>query len=140
MLVRNEGAAPATGIRIGAVLIGASAGPQGDVATLFAQPVVRPITPPFTLAAGEERRLRVVVALPRADIQPLEAGGRAMFVPVVAINALYRAGPGDAQAAQAFAVGIERVDSAKLAPLWLDQPARMYDALGTRPYAAALAR
>lgn len=140
LLVRNDGVVPATGIRIGAALIGASAGPPGDVAALFAQPVARPVTPAFALAPGEERRVRIVVALPRADIRPLDAGGRAMFVPVVAVNALYDAGGGDGQAAQAFAVGVERVDSAKLAPLWLDQPARMYDALGTRPYAAAIAR
>lgn len=140
LLVRNDGVVPATGIRIGAVLIGASAGPPGDVAAVFAQPVARPVTPPFALAPGEERRVRIVVALPRADIRPLDAGGRAMFVPVVAVNALYDAGVADGQAAQAFAIGVERVDSAKLAPLWLDQPARMYDALGTRPYAAAIAR
>ncbi|GAA0671151.1 hypothetical protein FHT00_001940 [Sphingomonas insulae] len=140
LLVRNDGAAAATGIRIGATLIGATAGPEGDVAALFAQPVVRPITPPFALGPGEERRVRLVVALPRADIRSLAAGGRAMFVPVVAVNALYQAGRGEGQAAQAFAVGVERVDSAKLAPLWLDQPPRMYDGLGIRPYVVAIAR
>ena len=140
LLVRNTGAAPATGIRIGATLIGATAGPEGDVAAVFAQPVVRPVTPPFALAPGEERRVRVVVALPRAEIRSLAASGRAMFVPVVAVNALYRTGIGEGQAAQAFAVGVERVDSAKLAPFWLDQPPRMYDGLGLRPYAVAIAR
>lgn len=150
LVVRNEGPMPASAIRIGAALIGAATGPPGDVAPLFAQPVVRPITPPFALAPGEERRVRLVVARPRADIEPLQAGGRAMFVPVVAVNLLYDAGGVDAggveaggvegQTAQAFAVGVERVDSAKLAPLWLDQPPRMYDAIGTRPYAVAIAR
>ncbi|MCP3733770.1 hypothetical protein M9979_02595 [Sphingomonas sp. RP10(2022)] len=141
LLVRNDGSAPAAAIRIGAALIGAAAGQGGDVAPLFAQPVVRPATPPFALAPGEERRVRLVVALPRTDIAPLAAGGRAMFVPVVAVNALYEVGtdvPG--QSAAAFAVGVERVDSAKLAPFWLDQPARMHEQLGVRPYGTAIER
>lgn len=140
LLLRNEGTAPAAAIRVGALLMGAAAGPPGDVGPLFAQPVGRPVTPPFGLAPGEERRVRLVVALPRADILPLEAGGRAMFVPVVAVNVWYEAGEVQGQTAQAFAVGVERVDSAKLAPLWLDQPARMFDAIGVRAYAAGVVR
>lgn len=140
LIVRNTGQAPATAIRIGAALTGATPGQGGEVASLFAQPIGRPATPPFALAPGEERRVRIVAALPRAEMQPLEAGGRALIVPVVAINALYDSGGTDGQTAQAFAIGIERVDSAKLAPFWLDQPARMYDGLGIRPYGAAIAR
>ncbi len=140
LLLRNEGSVPAAAIRVGALLMGAAAGPPGDVGPLFAQPVGRPVTPPFGLAPGEERRVRLVVALPRADILPLEAGGRAMFVPVVAVNVLYEAGEVQGQTAQAFAVGVERVDSAKLAPLWLEQPARMFDAIGVRAYAAGVVR
>jgi hypothetical protein len=138
LLLRNDGHAPAVAVRVGALLMGAAAGPPGDVGPLFAQPVGRPVTPPFMLAPGEERRVRLVVALSRADIQPLHAGDRAMFVPVVAVNVLYDAGGLQGQTAQAFAVGIERVDSAKLAPLWLDQPARMFDAIGARAYASGV--
>ncbi len=140
LLLRNEGVAPAAAIRVGALLMGAAAGPPGDVGPLFAQPVGRPVTPPFALPPGEERRLRLVVARSRAEIEPLEAGGRPMFVPVVAVNVLYDAGGMQGQTAQAFAVGVERVDSAKLAPLWLDQPARMFDAIGSRAYAAGVVR
>jgi hypothetical protein len=140
LLLRNEGTVPAGAVRVGALLMGAAAGPPGDVGPLFAQPVGRPVTPPFVLAPGEERRVRLVVALSRAEIQPLEAGGRPMFVPVVAINVLYDAGGMSGQVAQAFAVGVERVDSAKLSPLWLDQPARMFEAIGARAYAAGVVR
>ncbi len=140
LLLRNEGIAPAAAIRVGALLMGAAAGPPGDVGPLFAQPVGRPVTPPFALAPGEERRVRLVVARSRSEIEPLEAGGRPMFVPVVAINVLYDAGGMQGQTAQAYAVGVERVDSAKLSPLWLDQPARMFDAIGSRAYAAGVVR
>ena len=138
--VRNTGNAAAAAIRIGVALTGAGAGQEGDVAALFAAPVGRTAVPPFALGAGETRRVRIVAARPRTDIQPLEAGGKAMFVPVVAINALYDSGSGEGQTGAAFAIGVERVDSAKLVPFRFDQPARMYDALGVRPYAAAVER
>ncbi|NYD90375.1 outer membrane biosynthesis protein TonB [Sphingomonas melonis] len=138
--VRNLGTAPASAIRIGTTLTDAGPGQEGDVAALFAVSVGRPAVPPFALAPGETRRVRIVAALPRTSIRPLEAAGRPMFVPIVAINALYDAGGVEGQNAAAFAIGVERVDSAKLAPFWLDQPPRMYDALGVRPYAAAVER
>ncbi|MFG6283583.1 hypothetical protein [Sphingomonas sp. S6] len=141
LVVRNDGSEPAQAIRIGAALIGATPGQGDEIAPVFDQPVIRPATPPFALGPGEERRIRLVVAQARADIVPLTAGGRTLFVPVVAVNALYDAGPGIAgQSARGFAVGVERVDSAKLAPFWLDQPARMHEQLGVRPYGAGVER
>lgn len=141
LVVRNDGSAPAQAIRIGAALIGATPGQGDEIAPVFDQPVVRPATPPFALGPGEERRIRLVVAQARADIVPLAAGGRTLFVPVVAVNALYDAGAGVAgQSARGFAVGVERVDSAKLGPFWLDQPARMHEQLAVRPYGAGVER
>ena len=141
LVVRNDGSAPAQAIRIGAALIGATPGQGDEIAPVFDQPVVRPAIPPFALGPGEERRIRLVVAQARADIVPLTAGGRTLFVPVVAVNALYDAGAGIAgQSARGFAVGVERVDSAKLAPFWLDQPARMHEQLAVRPYGAGVER
>ncbi len=141
LVVRNDGSVPAQAIRIGAALIGATPGQGDEIAPVFEQPVVRPATAPFALGPGEERRIRLVVAQARADIVPLTAGGRTLFVPVVTVNALYDAGPGIAgQSARGFAVGVERVDSAKLAPFWLDQPARMHEQLAVRPYGAGVER
>jgi len=140
LVVRNTGMHAATGIRIGCALIGAAAGQETTTAALFAAPVARPATPPFGLQPGEERRLRIVAALPRGEIDPLAVGGRAMFVPVVTVNALYDTDGGGGQTARAFAVGVERVDSAKLAPLWLDQPPRMFDGLAVRGYGTAIDR
>ena len=119
------------------------------LAAVNVAPVGRPTTPPFALAAGESRTIRVVSATPRDAIHTLTAANRPMFVPIVAVNARY-AGEGlggglggelaDGQTARAWAIGIERVDSAKLAPFWLDGPARMYDSIAARPHAAALER
>jgi hypothetical protein len=52
---------------------------------------------------------------------------------------LYRAAEDrDGQTAQSFAVGIERVDSPKLAPFWLDQPPRTVTEVGARAHGEAI--
>ncbi|WP_288935958.1 hypothetical protein [uncultured Sphingomonas sp.] len=134
LVVRNDGDFAASGIRIGTALLEAGSGRESEVAAFFAQPVVRPAAPPFALAPGEERRVRIVVAHGREAIRGIPANGRAMFVPVVAINALHGGGDAPGQAGRAFAVGVERADSDRLMPFWLDVPPRMYDGLAVRPY------
>lgn len=140
ILVANTGGAPAEGVRVDVRLLAAHPGLEADLAELRAAPIGRPAVPPFTLAPGEERRFTAVAALPRDAIRPLAAGGRPMFVPIVSVNLLYQTAGQPAQTAQAFAVGIERVDSPKLAPLWLDAPARMHDHVAARPQGAAVER
>lgn len=135
----NTGDAPAHDIRAAVGLFSAHAGADTDLADLAAQPIGRPATPPFTLQPGEERRFRAVAALPHDAIRPMTAGGRPMFVPLLAVAVRYR-DTTERQVAQAFAVGVERGDSTKLAPLWLDVPPRSFDKVGARPHAAAIER
>lgn len=134
--VTNTGDAPARDVRVAVVLQSARADAGELLAHIAAQPIVRPATPPLALAPGEQRRFRAVAALPHEAIQPVNAGGRPMFVPLVAIVARYRDDARERQAAQAFAVGPQRADSAKLAPLWLDVPPRTYDNVAARPHEA----
>ncbi|MEG3165164.1 hypothetical protein U1701_11215 [Sphingomonas sp. PB2P19] len=136
LLVTNTGAAPAEGIRVGAALLTAHLGLDADLAALTAAPIVRPATPPFALAPGETRSVKAIAATPRDAIQTLTAANRPMFVPIVAVNCLYP----DGQTTRAWAVGIERVDSAKLAPFWLDAPPKMSTDIAARPHAAAFER
>ncbi len=140
IVVTNTGTEPASGIRIHASLLTAHAGQDADLAAINAAPVTRPTTAPFALAAGESRVVRTVSAIPRDAIHGMTAANRPMFVPIVAVNILYDSGDGPAQAARAWAIGVERVDSAKLAPFWLDAPARMYDNIAARPHAVAVDR
>ena len=132
LTVTNAGGGPAADIRIAASLLSASRTQDADLAAAFAQPVIRPATPPFALASGESRTIRIVAALARNAIEPLTAAGRPMMVPIVALNCRYRIDDTDAQTTQAFAVGVERVDSAKLAPFWLDGQPRMHDQVAAR--------
>ena len=135
--VVNEGAAPVEDIRVRTALLGAHAGQDADLAAYLAEPMGRPVVPAFTLGAGEARTLRVVAAVPRDAMRTMVAAGRPMFVPVLAIDLR---GAGGLQVAQGFAVGVERVDSAKLAPFWLDVPDRAYAEVAARPHGAALVR
>ena len=135
VIVTNSGDAPAAQVRIGTTLLSAHAGQDAELAATFAAPPAgRPATPPFALAVDEERRVRVVAALSREAVRSMQAGGRPMFVPLLAIDVRYAA-DGDGtpgRTGQAFVVGVERVDSAKLAPFWLDAPLRMHDHVAAR--------
>ncbi len=141
LLVRNEGSAVARGVRLAIRLTSAQPGQDAVLDALFAEPVERPIVPPFDLAPGEERAVRGIATLPREAIVALTAAGRPMFVPVVALNLLYDAGAGTpGQTTAAFAIGVERPDGGKLGPLWLDEPARMHDAIGIRAHGTTVKR
>ncbi len=135
LVVTNTGDAPAEAIRAGVSLLTAHAGQDTDLAAFNAAPVVRPVAAPFALAPGETRTLRTVVAVAREAIRTMTAANRPMFVPVVAANLRYVTTGDDAQTARAWSIGIERVDSPKLAPFWLDAPARMYSSVAARPHA-----
>lgn len=134
--VVNTGDAPARDVRAAVALLSAGGGEEESLRALHAAPVTRPATPPFTLQPGEERRFRSVAALPHADIVPLEAGGRPIFVPLVAVTLRHADAGGERRTSQAWGVGIERPDSAKLAPFRLDVPARRYDNVAARAQGA----
>ncbi|RZM30507.1 MAG: hypothetical protein EOP67_37410 [Sphingomonas sp.] len=140
MIVTNTGTAPAESIRVGIALLTAHADQDMDLAAFNAAPVLRPAAAPFTLAAGETRTIRTVAAIAREAIRTMTAANRPMFVPVLASNILYATVGNDAQFARAWVVGVERVDSPKLAPFWLDAPARMYSTVAARPHAATFER
>jgi len=140
LTVTNQGDAAAEGVRVAAALLAAHAGLDADLAAFYEQPIGRTLTPAFALAPREARVVRVVVALARAGIAPLTAAGRPMFVPMVAVTCAYATGAIEGQTAAAFAVGVERVDSAKLAPFWLDEQPRRHDQVGARLHAQPLVR
>jgi len=140
LVVTNTGTASAEAIRTGVALLTAHADQDQDLAQFNAAPVMRPVAPPFALALGETRTIRTVTAIAREAIRTMTAANRPMFVPVVATNILYVTAGDEAQAARAWVVGIERVDSAKLAPFWLDAPARMYTTVAARPHAVTFDR
>ena len=131
--IANIGDAPAREIHATLRLTSAGEGQDAELAAFYADASGRSATPMFALAPGEERRFRAVTALPHDAIQAIDAGGRPMFVPLLALSVRYRDGEGERRIGQAFAVGVTQGDGAKLAPLWLDGPSRSYDNVAARP-------
>jgi hypothetical protein len=128
--VRNTGATPIGRVAVDLRLLSAHAGLDPQLVEIAHQPQGRPIVPPFALAPGESRTLRGVSALPREAIHVIDAAGRPMFVPILAAAAHTDWGV----ARCTYAVGLERADSPKLSPIWLDQPGKMYDQVAARPH------
>ena len=134
LVVRNGGDTPIEGIALAQSLHSAHHEADADLVAFINQPITRPLAAPFTLAPGEERRLRLIAPLARGAIRAMEAGGRPIFVPIVAVTARFFNRGDEFRAARAFAIGVERVDSPKLAPIWLDTPPRMIDTVAARPH------
>jgi hypothetical protein len=134
LTVANDGTTPIERIALATGLVGAHRDGDAELAAFLAQPIGRPAVPPFALAPGETRQVRIVAPLARAAIRPMDAAGRPIFVPIVAVACRFVSDGDEFRAARAFAVGVERVDSAKLAPIWLDVPPRMFDTLAARPH------
>lgn len=130
--VVNIGDAIAADIRASARLTSAREGQDAELAAFYVDAGSRTATPVFALMPGEERRFRAVMALPHDAIHSIEAGGRPMFVPLVALSVRYRDGEAPHRIGQAYMLGVDQGESAKLAPIWLDGPARSYDKVAAR--------
>lgn len=132
--VVNRGDGPVEDVRVVLELMSAREGQGDGLATFFAQPIACPAIPAFAIAPGEERRFRTVAALAHDAIHAFDAAGRPMFVPLLALSAHYRSDGAARRVGQAFAIGVERSDSAKLGPFWLDTPPRLYNTVAARAH------
>jgi hypothetical protein len=140
IVVRNDGTARADGVQVALRLLSARAGQDDELAAVFAAPAARPVAPAFALEPGEARTLRGLATVARDAVNVLTVADRPMFVPVAAVDVRYRSDGAEGQTAEAFAVGVARPGAAKLAPVWLDTPARMHDDVGARPHTLVIRR
>lgn len=118
----NSGGAPARDILVEASMFNAGPTQDDDIRAFFAKP-----------AGGGERidaipplqRVTLTHALiaPVANLQLFELGGRQVFIPLIAFNALYRWSGGKGQTSTSHLVG-RQTKTDKLAPLRADQGAR----------------
>ncbi|QNA86738.1 hypothetical protein G4G27_02910 [Sphingomonas sp. So64.6b] len=143
--VRNTGEAAARGIRLDIRLLSASADQDAILEGLFAAPIDKPPVAPFDLEPGANVSLGGMAMLPNEAISVLTVQGKAFYVPVMAINALYHWAPGEAhggsgQTATAFVIGIDRGPDAKMAPFRLDTGPRMHEGVGQRPHNLTIER
>src|SRR3546814_18016454 len=83
-------------------------------------PVDAPIVAAFDLAPGAAKTVRAIALLPKEVVNVVTVQGRPMFVPLVAINAVYHWDGGDGQTATSHVVGIAQPGPAKMPPFWPD--------------------
>ena len=81
-----------------------------------------------------------MVMLPKDAVNVVTVKDRPMFVPMVAVNALYGWEGGMGQTATSHVVGIERGAGERMRPFWLDVTPRMHDGVSERPHAVAVKR
>ena len=135
----NSGSAPARDVLVEGKLVTAHAAQDAEIADFFAVPDGTgdrmALIPPLGRVA-----LKSAVRLPLDQLHSFEVDGRRLFVPLVALNILFRSGGGDGHASASYLVGRGTDDDAKLAPVRLDLGPRIFRGLSARPHSAGLQR
>lgn len=131
ILIANSGSAAAREIAVEALLI--NAGPeQGKELTAF---FARPDADGFakdTVAPMGQMALAATLTMPRAAFQEYAVGDGKVVVPIIALNAGYKAGSSRGRTSAAFLAGRAGADPEKLAPFPTDQGAKGFSRLGLR--------
>ena len=126
----NSGSAPARDLLVGASMFNASPAQDREIGAFFGRPA-GPGERIEALAPLKRVDLRPQLVVPREQLRVLEAGGRKVFVPLIAFNALYRWSGGPAQTSAAFLLGRD-TKGEKLAPFRLDLGPRIFRGLAAR--------
>jgi hypothetical protein len=127
----NSGSAPARAVLVEATLFNAGPNQDAEIGAFFANPVgegdriamIQPL---------KRTVLRPRVTIPREQVQVYEVGGRKVFVPLIAFNALYRWSGGEGQSSISYLIGRD-TNGDKMAPIRLDLGPRVFRGLGSRP-------
>ena len=134
----NSGSAPARDVLIEASTFNAGPTQDQEIEAFFSNPVGEgeriATIPPL-----KSFNLRTQVSVERSQVRVLEAGGRHVFVPLMAFNAVYRWGGGEGQTSEAFLLGRD-TQGERMAPFRLDLGARVFRGVGKRALPAAIRR
>lgn len=126
----NSGGAPARDIAIEGMIVNAGPSQDEDLATFFGKPPVAgnriEVIPPV-----HSMNIPTQLVVPRDFVVPVEMGGRQMFVPLLAFNAIYPVGSREGRTSTTFLVGRDG-NGEKLAPFRLDLGPRTFRGLGAR--------
>lgn len=137
VVLSNSGSAPARDLLVESRLVTAHAGQDREIAEFFQAPAGTGDRMPGLSPLGKIS-LKSVVRLPLDQVHAFEAGGRRLFVPLVAFNILFRAGSGEGQASASFLIGRGSEDDEKLAPFRLDMGPRIFRGLVVRAHSIGL--
>jgi hypothetical protein len=134
----NSGGAPAREVLVEASIFNAGPNQDRDIAAFFAQPAgtgeATSLIPPL-----RRMTVRPTLVAPRSGIQPIEFGGRQVFVPLIAFNATYPVAGGEARTSAAYLVGGQGKGE-KLEPFPLDLGPRAFTRLGARVMPSGIRR
>lgn len=135
LAIRNIGSVVANDVRVMVQLLTANPHQNVQLQTVFDRPTDQPIMAPFALDPGDTARINAVGTLAFEKINRLELEGRPMFVPIMAVRAVYNWADnrGDrGSTANAYILGVGREGQGKMQPLWLDVGHRMVDRITYR--------
>ncbi len=135
LAIRNIGSVVANDVRVMVQLLTANPHQNVQLQTVFDRPTDQPIMAPFALDPGDTARINAVGTLAFEKINRLELEGRPMFVPIMAVRAVYNWADnrGDrGSTANAYILGVGREGQGKMEPLWLDVGRRMVDRITYR--------
>ena len=131
ILLTNSGSAPAREIGVEALLINAGPEQGKEIATFYARPDATDFARDSVAPMGQ-MALSATLKLPRAAFQEYAVGGGKVVVPIVALNAGYKAGSSRGRTSAAFLAGRAGADAEKLGPFPTDQGAKGFNRLGLK--------
>jgi hypothetical protein len=128
--VANSGSAPARDVLVEALMLNADPTQDKQIGAFFQRPAGQgeriATIPPL-----KSMTMRSALRMTREQMRQFEAGDRKLFVPLIALNALYRHGGGEAQTSAAFLVGRDGAGD-KMAPFVVDAAPRRFNGLAAR--------
>jgi hypothetical protein len=126
----NSGSAPARAVLVEATLFNAGPAQDQEIGAFFENPVGQGerivVIPPL-----QRISVRTQVIAPRSQMQAYELGGRQVFVPLIAFNALYRWSGGEGQTSVSYLLGRD-TKGEKMAPFRLDLGPRIFRGIAGR--------
>jgi hypothetical protein len=137
LVILNQGTAPARDVLVEAKLITANAAQDREIAAFFHQPQGQGDRMAGIAPFGK-LSLKSAVRLPLDQLHSFEVEGRRLFVPLVALNILYRSGTGEEQTSASYLVGRGNETDEKLAPFRIDLGPRIFRGLSARPHSSGL--
>jgi hypothetical protein len=132
VVILNTGSAPARDVFVEAALF--NAGPDQDqaIGAFFSNPVGKG-TPVSVIDPLQPMAFKSSVTLGREQMRIFSVEGRALFVPVIGFNVMYRWSAGKGQTSASYLIGRD-TNGEKMAPFRTDQGPRTFAGLGAREH------
>ncbi len=141
LVARNVGPVQAEDVRILVRMLTAGPHQNDQLKAAFATGLDEPILTPFALEPGAAVSIQATGSLLLDKINRVDLKGRPMFVPILAVRAIYGWRDGaDGTTAHAYIIGIDRAGGDKMQPFWLDTPSQMTDRITYRRHETGIHR